>query len=152
MDNAFVKPTKDVGGYCKSKVKVEYNVWDGSEGRTARDIDRVVLVIYHKDGNGVWHISEPKGGYNGADSNGNINESKVERIIGNSKDSQLGHLPKILDANVNFEPTPGENESGYNPEKYVADTISLVIPLKPGKMTVPLDPTKARFRTPNLNE
>ncbi len=25
-------------------------------------------------------------------------------------------------------------------------------PLKPGKMTVPLDPTKAHFRTPNLNE
>ncbi len=152
LDNAFLKPTKDVGGYAKTKVKVEYNVWDGSGERIARDYDRVVLVIYHKDGNDHWHISEPKGGYNGADLNGNINESKVERIIGNSKDSQLGHLPKILDANVNYEPNPPKGETGYDPEKDIVETVSLVIPLKPGKITVPLDPTKSHFRTPNLNE
>jgi hypothetical protein len=150
-DNFFKPPTATEWGFYKSKVKVEYNVWDGSEGRTARDYDRVVLVAYHKDGNGVWHISEPKGGENGADVHGNVNGAKVMVIQGNSKYTQVGN-PLILNAVVNFEPTPGENEAGYKPEKYVADTTSLVIPLKPGKMTVPLDPTKAHFRTPNLNE
>lgn len=52
----------------KVKVKVEYNVWTPDSERQARDIDRVILVIYHKDGNDHWHISEPNGGENGADS------------------------------------------------------------------------------------
>ncbi len=151
MDNAFIKPTKDVGGFCKSKVKVEYNVWVPDAERQARDFDRVVLVIYHKDSNDHWHISEPKGGENGADINGNVVGTKVKSISGNSKFTQAGN-PLILDATVNFDPNPTKGEIGYDPEKDIVDTISLVIPLKPGKMTVPLDPTKAHFRIPNLND
>lgn len=151
MDNAFIKPTKDVGGYCKSKVKVEYNVWVPDAERQARDFDRVVLVIYHKDGNEHWHISEPKGGENGADVNGNVVGEKVKSISGNSKFTQASN-PLILDATVNFDPNPTKGEIGYEPEKDIVDTIFLVIPLIPGKITVPLDPTKAHFRTPNMNE
>jgi hypothetical protein len=149
-DNAFVKPTKDIMGYAKSKVKVEYNVWDGSGGRTARDYDRVVLVIYHKDGNDHWHISEPKGGENGADSNGNVIAAKVKEIEGNSKD--LGDNPLILNAVVNFDPNPEKGTSGYDPEKDIVDIAFINIALEPEKMTVPLDPTKAHFRTPKLVE
>lgn len=149
-DNFFKPPTATEWGFYKSKVKVEYNVWIPDSERQARDYDRVVLVAYHKDGNGVWHISEPKGGENGADVHGNVNAAKVVSIQGNSKG--LADDKKLLNATVNYEPTPGENEAGYDPAKYVADTTSLIIPLKPGKMTVPLDPTKAHFRTPNLNE
>jgi hypothetical protein len=150
LDNAFLKPSRDIGGYAKSKVKVEYNVWTPDNERQTRDFDRVVLVIYHKDGNDHWHISEPKGGENGADVYGNVNGAKVMSIQGNSK--RLTDMEKLLNATVNFEPNPPKGEIGYDPEKDIADTISLVIPLKPGKMTVPLDPTKAHFRTPNLNE
>ena len=150
MDNAFLKPTTDIGGYAKTKVRVEYNVWDGSDERTARDYDRVVLVIYHKDGNDHWHISEPKGGENGADIYGNVNVAKVMSIQGNSK--RLTDMEKLLNATVNYEPNPQVGETGYDPEKDIVETVSLVIPLKPGKMTVSPDPTKAHFRTPNLNE
>jgi hypothetical protein len=150
LDNAFLKPTRDIGGYSKSKVKVEYNVWVPDAERQARDFDRVVLVVYHKDGNDHWHISEPKGGENGADVNGNVNGAKVMSIQGNSK--RLIDLEKLLNATVNFEPNPPKGETGYDPEKDIVETVSLVIPLKPGKLTVPLDPTKAHFRTPDLNE
>jgi hypothetical protein len=117
--------------------------------RQARNYDRVVLVIYHKNGNGVWHIS--KTGENGADENGNVIEGKVKGIKGNSIITQAGN-PLILSANVHYEPTPGKNEAGYDPEKYVDDTTFLIIPLNPGEMTVPLDPTKVQFRVPNVNE
>jgi hypothetical protein len=136
-------------GIVHLDLKVEYNVWMPDSERQARDFDRVVLVIYHKDGNDHWHISEPKGGENGADVNGNVITTKVVSISGNSINRPIDN-PLILSANVNYEPTPGKDEAGYDPDKYVDDTISLVIPLKPGKMTVPLDPTKAHFRTPNL--
>jgi hypothetical protein len=149
-DNLFIPPTKVNWGFCKSKVKVEYNVWVPDADRQARNYDRVVLVIYHKNGNGVWHISEPKNGENGADTNGNVNAAKVKEIKGNSQ--RLSEAEKILSANVNYEPTPGKNEAGYDPEKYVDDTTFLVIPLNPGEMTVPLDPTKVQFRVPNVNE
>lgn len=148
--NIFVKPTKIRSGFAKSKVKVEYNVWDGSKGRPARDIDRVVLVIYHKDGNDHWHISEPNGGGNGADSNGNTIDTKVKSISGNSSKNDIG--PRYLDAVVNFDPNPEKGESGYDPEKDIVEVVPLVIALKPGKMTVPLDPTKVNFRIPRLNE
>jgi hypothetical protein len=144
-DNAFLKPTSDNPGYAKSKVKVEYNVWTPDGERQARDIDRVVLVIYHKDGNGHWHISEPRGGENGADTYGNVNVAKVKKIEGNSSTNSTGAY--ILSANVNFDPNP-DNEQ----EKDIVDTTSLVIPLKPGKMTVPLDPTKVNFRVPKSDE
>lgn len=149
-DNIFVKPTKDIPGYCKSKVKVEYNVWAPDSERQARDFDRVVLVIYHQDGNSHWHISEPKGGENGADVFGNVNELKIKNIQGNSKN--FVDTPTILNAIVNFDPNPLEGDIGYDPEKDIVKVVSLVIPLGPGKMTVPLDPTKAQFRTPELTE
>ena len=79
--------------------------------------------------------SEPKGGENGADINGNVVWTKVKSISGNSKFTQAGN-PLILDATVNFDPNPTKGEIGYDPEKDIVDTISLVIPLKPGKMTV----------------
>ncbi len=150
LENVFLKPTKDNPGYAKSKVKVEYNVWDGSDNRSARDIDRVVLVIYHKDGNDHWHISESNGGENGADSNGYVIDAKVLSINGNS--NRLSTFDKILNATVNFDSNPEKDASGYDPEKDIVEIVPLVIALKPGKMIVPLDPTKVNFRVPKTDE
>ena len=149
-DNEFLPPTENNMGYAKYKVKVEYNVWDGSGGRPAREIDRVVLVVYHKDGNGDWHISQPNGGENGADTEGNVIDSKVLSINGNS--NRLSTFDKILNATINFDPNPKKDASGYDPEKDIVEVVPLVIALKPGKMTVPLDPTKVNFRVPKANE
>jgi hypothetical protein len=149
-DNVFIKPTKDNSGLAKSKVKVEYNVWDGSDNRPTRDIDRVVLVIYHKDGNDHWHISEPNGGENGADSNGYVIDVKVKSISGNSSKNIIG--PRYLDAVVYFDFNPEKGEIGYDPKKDIIEVVPLVIALKPGEMMVPLDPSKVNFRVPKTGE
>lgn len=148
LDNAFLPSCITTLGYANAKVKVEYNVWDGSDGRTARNFDRVVLVMYHKDYNGHWHISNPEFGENGADINGNVITTKVVSISGNSINRPIDN-PLILSAKINYDLAEPPTD---DPEKWISEVMSLVINLEPGKMTVPLDPTKASFRIPKVNE
>ena len=98
--------------YVEYEVRVQYNVYE-------RTIDRLALVIYAKDENGEWHIS---GNY--ADSQGNITYS--DPIEGNS---EAILPPTELSTNALFQETDK-----------ITDLAFVVVRLKPGQNTVPLEP------------
>ncbi len=122
--------------YIKSAdftVDVEYNTFKPNEqdleaGRTARDIDRVALVIYGQDESGQWHV---RGDYAGGD--GKIIQS--EPVIGNS--TIHVEIPLRIGTKANF----------IESEKIIRVAF-VVVHLKPGKTEVPLDPSGG-FGLPN---
>lgn len=114
--------------YIKSAdftVDVEYNIFKPNEqdveaGRTARDIDRVALVIYGQDEGGRWHL---RGDYAGGD--GHLIRS--EPVKGNSI------------VNINEPKRISSNASFVESEKIVRVAF-VVVHLKPGQTEVPLNP------------
>ena len=125
----------------------EYNVWDGYYGRTARDIDRAMIVIYYKDVLGEWHIAESASNQNGANPEGNVNDD-VDIPI--EKTSKLKENPddKKISAIATLKANPAFGEPGYIAGNDVKEVRVSFIPLKPGQKTVSRDPTAATFGVP----
>ena len=128
-------------------VTLEYNVWDGYDGRAKRDIDRAVIVIYYKDALGEWHIAESASNQNGADPEGNVNDGvdlpieKTSKLKENPDDKKISAIA-VLKAN------PAFGEPGHIPSNDVKEVRVAVIPLRPGQKTVPKDPTSVTFGVP----
>ncbi|MCF8036074.1 MAG: hypothetical protein K9K62_04285 [Desulfobacteraceae bacterium] len=115
-------------------MEVEYNCYH-------RDFDRVVMVLYYKDGLDKWHIADPSD--NGAypEEEGKLNSEKVENVpTGNSNYNNEGTL--VLTASCDFPMVePG------NPETEIVKVKTLVYRLKPGQEKVSEKPD-AHFEMP----
>ena len=147
LDNYQLLPTATQDGEVRAMVTLEYNVWDGYDGRTARDIDRAVVVIYYKDVLGEWHIAESANNQNGADPEGNVNNIQVIPLSGSSK-VEINPDKKKVSAQAILKANPAFGESGYIPSNDVKEVRVSFIPLKPGQKKVPKDPTAATFGVP----
>jgi carbon monoxide dehydrogenase subunit G len=130
-DNEVLFPDEEDEGYARTRVEVQYNCY-------GRDIDRVVLVIYYKDGQDNWHIAPSPD--NGADTDGSLRSAKVETIAtGNSvkRDKALA-----LSATCTFPRVdPGDPTTEVRQVKYN------VIRLVPGESSVSREPG-GHFSTP----
>jgi len=133
-DNEVKLPDEDESGYARSRAEVEYNCY-------GRDFDRVVMVLYYKDGLDKWHIVDSPD--NGAKPDGelrSIESGKVKNVAtGNSfyKDDAL-----VLTASCTFPRVePG------NPETEIVKVRTLVYRLKPGQKSVSTEPD-AHFEMP----
>ncbi len=146
-DNFQLLPTATRDGEVRAMVTLEYNVWDGYDGRAKRDIDRAVIVIYYKDALGEWHIAESASNQNGADPEGNVNDGvdlpieKTSKLKENPDDKKISAIA-VLKAN------PAFGEPGHIPSNDVKEVRVAVIPLRPGQKTVPKDPTSVTFGVP----
>ena len=119
-DVSLPEPYK--GGSAYYKVQVEYNAY-------GRDMDKVVLVLYAKDGNNQWHIVA-------GDANAQGNIIDYDLINGNSIDRiKEGKPPLTLTASCTFPKT--END----PAKEIEETAVVIYSLKSNENTVPLIPT-----------
>ena len=146
-DNYQLLPTATQDGEVRAMVTLEYNVWDGYDGRTARDIDRAVVVIYYKDALGEWHIAESDTNQNGADPQGNVNDNVDFKMSKTSKDETDPDKKKVSAIAI-LKANPAFGESGYIPGNDVKEVRVSFIPLKPGQKTVSRDPTSATFGVP----
>ncbi|MFO7753959.1 MAG: carboxypeptidase regulatory-like domain-containing protein [Desulfobacteraceae bacterium] len=130
-DNEVKLPDEEETGYARSRAEVEYNCY-------GRDFDRVVMVLYYKDGLGNWHIADSSD--NGAYTGGSLRSGKVENVAtGNSfyNDDAL-----VLTVSCTFPRVePG------NPETEIVKVKTLVYRLKPGQENVSTEPD-AHFEMP----
>lgn len=140
-DNVFLQPTADVEGHVGSRISVEYNCY-------RRDIDRVVLVVYVKNGLGEWSIMG--GDDNGAYPDGSLNYNKVKEVEDNSSDRGKG--PVVLTASGKFPKIVVEV-----PDTYVDSSIYVIggsaqIPAVPLADVLIYDPVKDSWeKGPSMN-
>jgi hypothetical protein len=123
-DNEVRLPDEENSGYARARAEVQYNCY-------GRNFDRVVMVLYYKDGLGNWHIADSSD--NGTYPDGSLRGEKVKNVAtGNSfyNDEAL-----VLKASCTFPPVePG------NPETEVLDVKIVIYNLKSGQESVPTEP------------